>query len=144
MIVTQAMPKDMDGFGLKDGIYICPYEDARSLALVLRMSLLRVSEATSANENKGEKMQMLYSFLTGNEFKHQIEAITEGFMSMKKGIISERNAMEKIWKEREKQIDKVLLNAVGMYGSIKGIAGSALSEIKGLDLGNTEEMTVSE
>lgn len=140
VIVTQAMPKDMEGFGLKDGIYICQYHEAKSLALILRMSLIRISEAASANENKGEKMQMLYSYLTGNEFKHQIEAITEGFMSMKKAIISERNAMEKIWKEREKQIDKVLLNAVGMYGSIKGIAGSAVSEIKALDLGNDETL----
>ena len=144
VIVTQAMPKDMDRFGLKEGIYICPYEDAKSLALVLRMSLIRVSEATSANENKGEKMQMLYAFLTGNEFKHQIEAITEGFMSMKKAIFNEKAAMERIWKEREKQIDKVLLNAVGMYGSIKGIAGSAISDIKGLELGNTDALPPSE
>ena len=144
VIVTQAMPKDMDRFGLKDGIYICPYEDAKSLALVLRMSLIRVSEATSANENKGEKMQMLYAFLTGNEFKHQIEAITEGFMSMKKAIFNEKAAMERIWKEREKQIDKVLLNAVGMYGSIKGIAGSAISDIKGLELGNTDALPPSD
>lgn len=141
VIVTQAMPKDMDGFGMKDGIYICQYEDAKGLAMVLRMSLIRVSEASAANENKGEKMQMLYSYLTGNEFKHQIEAITEGFMSMKKAIIGERNAMEKIWKEREKQIDKVLLNAVGMYGSIKGIAGSAVSDIKALELGGDEQLT---
>ncbi|MCC6817968.1 MAG: DUF2130 domain-containing protein [Bacteroidia bacterium] len=140
VIVTQAMPKDMDGFGLKEGIYICSYHEAKSLALVLRNSLIKVSDAVSANENKGEKMQMLYSFLTGNEFKHQIEAITEGFMSMKKAIISERSAMEKIWKEREKQIDKVLLNAVGMYGSIKGIAGSAVSDIKALDLGGDENL----
>jgi hypothetical protein len=140
VIVTQAMPKDMEGFGLKEGIYICQYHEAKSLALILRMSLIRISEAVSANENKGEKMQMLYSYLTGNEFKHQIEAITEGFMSMKKAIISERNAMEKIWKEREKQIDKVLLNAVGMYGSIKGIAGSAVSDIKALELGSDENL----
>ena len=89
-------------------------------------------------------MQMLYSFLTGNEFKHQIEAITEGFMSMKKAIFSEKAAMERIWKEREKQIDKVLLNAVGMYGSIKGIAGSAISDIKGLELGNTDTLPPAE
>ncbi len=144
VIVTQAMPKDMTGFGLKDGIYICPYDDAKSLAMVLRQSLIRVSEASSANENKGEKMQMLYSYLTGNEFKHQIEAITEGFLSMKKAIVSERAAMERIWKEREKQIEKVLVNAIGMYGSVKGIAGSAISDIKGLELGETDVLPPSE
>lgn len=140
VIVTQAMPKDMEGFGLKEGIYICPYPDAKGLAMVLRGSIIRVNEASSANENKGEKMQMLYAYLTGNEFKHQMEAITEGFFSMKKAIISERVSMEKIWKEREKQIDKVLLNAAGMFGSVKGIAGSAVSEIKGLELGADDQM----
>jgi hypothetical protein len=64
-----------------------------------------------------------------------MEAITEGFMSMKKSLMTERVAMEKLWKEREKQLDKVLINAGGMYGSVKGIAGSAVSEIKGLELG---------
>jgi len=136
VIVTQAMPKDMDGFGLKEGVYICHYHDAKSLAMVLRGSIIRINEANSANENKGEKMQMLYSYLTGNEFKHQMEAITEGFFSMKRAITSEKISMEKIWKEREKQIDKVLTNAAGMFGSVKGIAGSAVSEIKGLELGS--------
>lgn len=138
VIVTQAMPRDMDGFGMRDGIYICQYHEARSLALVLRATLIRVSEATAANENKGEKMQMLYTYLTGNEFRHQMEAITEGFMSMKRAILSERASMERIWKEREKQLDKVLLNAAGMFGSVKGIAGSAVAEIKGLELGGAE------
>lgn len=137
VIVTQSMPKDMDGFGLKDGIYICPFQDARSLAFVLRSTLIRISETASAGENKGEKMQMLYDFLTGNEFRHQMEAITEGFLNMKKAIMSERISMEKIWKEREKQIEKVLLNAAGMFGSIKGIAGAAVAEIRGLDLGDS-------
>lgn len=141
VIVTQAMPKDMDGFGIKEGVYICPYEDAKSLAIVLRLSLIRVNEAMSANENKGEKMQMLYTYLTSNEFKHQIEAISEGFISMKKAIISERVSMEKIWKEREKQLDKVLLNTAGMFGSIKGIAGSAVSEIKALDIHESDSQT---
>ena len=135
VIVTQAMPKDMTGFGIKDGIYICPYEDAKSLAVVLRNSLIRVSEVIQSNDNKEEKMHLLYTYLTGTEFKHQMEAITEGFMSMKKSLMTERVAMEKLWKEREKQLDKVLINAGGMYGSVKGIAGSAVSEIKVLELG---------
>src|SRR5688572_26749087 len=83
VLVTQSMPKDMAGFGLKEGVYICQYHEAKSLAIVLRTQMLRISEAISANENKGEKMQMLYTYLTGNEFRHQMEAITEGFMNMK-------------------------------------------------------------
>ncbi len=79
---------------------------------------------------------MLYNYLTGNEFRHQIEAISEGFMSLKNEITRERVTMERIWKEREKHIEKVLMNTVGMYGSIKGIAGSAISDIKALEPGD--------
>ncbi len=134
IIVTQAMPKDMEGFGMKEGIYICQYHEARSLALVMRETLIKINAASASQENKGEKMTMLYNYLTGNEFRHQIEAISEGFISLKNEINRERISMEKIWKEREKHIEKVLINTVGMYGSIKGIAGSSIADIKGLEM----------
>ncbi len=135
VIVTQALPKEMKSFGMHEGIYICQYHEAKGLAMLLRQTLIGIHEASEAQVNRGEKMNMLYQFLTSNEFKHYIEAINEGFKSMNASIQSERNAMEKIWKEREKQIAKVLLNTAGLYGSIKGIAGSAVADIKGLELG---------
>ena len=84
-------------------------------------------------------MHMLYNYLTGNEFRQQIETIVEGFLSMKNSITKERVQMEKLWKEREKQLEKVLLSTSGMYGSIKGIAGSSLGDIPLLEEGVEEE-----
>ncbi|MEP6617491.1 MAG: DUF2130 domain-containing protein, partial [Ginsengibacter sp.] len=107
------------------------------LASALRNAILRISETKKAEENKGEKMHVLYNYLTGLEFRQQIEAIVEGFVSMKNSITRERIQMEKIWKEREKQLDKVLLNTSGMYGSVKGIAGSSVQNIPLLE--GTEE-----
>lgn len=138
VIVTETMPKEMERFGQKDGVWICSYAEAKSLAVVLRDSLVRIHSAMASQDNKGDKMQMLYDYLTGNEFKQQMEAIVEGFMSMRQSIIKERMQMEKLWKEREKQLDKVLLNATGFYGSVKGIAGSAVADIKLLE-GDTDE-----
>jgi hypothetical protein len=86
-------------------------------------------------ENKGDKMQLLYDYLTGNEFKGQVEAIVEGFVSMRNNITKERIMMEKIWKEREKQIEKVLISTSGMFGSVKGIAGSSIGDIPLLEGG---------
>ncbi len=80
-------------------------------------------------ENKGEKMQLLYGYLTGTEFRQQIETIAEGFSSLRHSIIKERMQMEKTWKEREKQLEKVLISTSGMYGSIKGIAGASIHNI---------------
>ncbi len=133
VIVTQAMPRDMDHFGTRNGIWICGFREAVGLTHVLRDGLIKVSQALKSQENKGDKMQMLYDYLTGNEFHQQVEAIMEGFVQMKNSINKERLQMEKIWKEREKQLEKVLLNTTHLYGSVKGIAGAAIGEVKLLE-----------
>ena len=124
VIVTQCYPKGMDCFGEKDGVWICSFEEVKAVAYVLRDGLLKLSNAMKSQENKGDKMHMLYDYLTSNEFGEQWKAIREGFMSMKLSIQRERDAMEKLWKAREKQLEKVLLNAAHIRGSIEGIAGN--------------------
>lgn len=133
VIVTQAMPKDMEQFGEKNGIWICTYQEVRALAHVLRNSILKVFAVTKSQENKGDKMQLLYDYLTSNEFSEQWKAIREGFLSMKHSIDTERNAMEKLWKAREKQLEKILLNASHISGSIEGIAGMENFDMNLLD-----------
>ena len=124
VIVTKAMPKEMDCFGIKDGVWICSFSEVKALAGVLRDGVIRVFNTSKSNENKGDKMHLLYSYLTSNEFAEQWKAIREGFMSMKLSIQKERDAMERLWKAREKQLEKVLLNAAHVRGSIEGISGN--------------------
>jgi len=124
VIVTQAFPKDMDRFGEKDGVYICSFTEVRSVALLLRNAILKIADTKKSQENKGDKMVMLYDYLIGSEFSEQWKAIREGFMSMKLSIQKERDTMEKLWKSREKQLEKVLLNAAHIKGSVEGIAGA--------------------
>lgn len=138
VIVTQAFPKDMDRFGEKDGVYICSFAEVRSVALLLRNGLLKVADVRKSGENKGDKMVMLYDYLTGHEFGEQWKAIREGFMSMKLSIQKERDAMERLWKAREKQLEKVLLNAAHIRGSVEGIAGADSVNLNLLDEGDAE------
>jgi hypothetical protein len=133
VIVTEVLPKDMEHFGMKDGVWVCRFSDIKAVAFLLRDSLIKINTALVSQENKGDKMQLLYNYLTGNEFKQQIEAIVEGFVALKDGITREKIQMEKIWKEREKQLEKVLLNTTHFYGSVKGIAGNAVGDIKLLE-----------
>lgn len=133
VIVTEVLPKDMSAFGFRDGVWICRFTDVKPLAFLLRDTLVRISTALVIQENRGEKMQMLYDYLTGTEFRQNIEAVVEGFLSLRDGITRERVQMEKLWKEREKQLDKVLQNTTQFYGSIKGIAGNAVSDLRLLD-----------
>ncbi|TDJ66523.1 MAG: DUF2130 domain-containing protein [Proteobacteria bacterium] len=139
VLVTESMPSDMARLGLKDGVWICTFDDFKSLCLVLRESLIILSNAITAQDNKGDKMGMLYDFLTGNEFRLQVEAIVEGFTQMQTDLESEKRSMAGIWKKREKQIQKVLLNTTQMHGAIKGIAGSAIQSVSLLELPGDSE-----
>ena len=139
VLVTEAMPQDFDRLGIKDGVWICSYEEFKGLCAVMRESVIQLSLAVASQENKGDKMHMLYDYLTSNNFRMQVEAIVEGFSSMKTALESEKRSMQRIWKEREKQIEKVINNTIDMYGSIKGIAGNAIQSVKALELPGADE-----
>lgn len=124
IIVTQVMPKDMERFGEREGVYICSFLEVKSLAAVLRSGIVKVFTAAKSQENKGEKMTMMYDYLTSSEFNEQWKAMREGFMQLKMSIQKERDMMEKIWKSREKQLEKIMLNAAHIKGSVEGIAGN--------------------
>lgn len=125
VIVSQALPKDINSFGLKDGIWICSFKEADTLALILREQILKVFQVTQNSEHKTDKMSLLYQYLTSNEFSEQWKAMREGFQAMKNSIQKERDAMEKLWKAREKQLEKILLNAAQIKGSVEGISGAS-------------------
>ncbi|MGV3509239.1 MAG: DUF2130 domain-containing protein [Sphingobacteriaceae bacterium] len=133
VIVTQCYPKGMDCFGEKDGVWICSFDEVKAVAYVLRDSIVKLYNASRSQENKGDKMHMLYDYLTSTEFNEQWKAIREGFLSMRLSIQKEREAMERLWKAREKQLDKVLLNAAHIRGSVEGIAGSDTIQMNLLD-----------
>lgn len=138
VIITEALPEGIEKIGQKDGVWICSYFDFKGLVIVLRESLIKISEAYSSQTNKGEKMQMLYDYLTSNEFMMQVSAIVEGFSDLQDSYTKEKRAMERIWKEREKQLEKVLLNTNHFIGSIKGIAGTSIPQLK--EIGNSDDI----
>ncbi|MBC8054045.1 MAG: DUF2130 domain-containing protein [Sphingobacteriaceae bacterium] len=133
VIVTQCYPKGMDCFGEKDGVWICSFDEVKAVAFVLRDSIIKLYNVSKSQDNKGDKMSMMYDYLTSSEFNEQWKAIREGFMSMRLSIQKEREAMERLWKSREKQLDKVLLNAAHIRGSVEGIAGSDTIQMNLLD-----------
>lgn len=140
VIVTQAMPRDMVQFGEKNGVWICSFAEVRPLTHILRDGIIKVFSAARSQENKGDKMHLLYDYLTGQEFAEQWKAIREGFLSMRISIQKERDAMEKLWKAREKHLEKVLLNAAHIRGSIEGIAGQDSIDLNLLEDDETDNL----
>ena len=134
VLVTEAMPQGMERMGYREGIWICSFTEFKALSEVLRESLISMHRVIAQQENRGDKMSLVYEFLTSNEFRLQVEAIVEGFTQMQSDLEAEKRAMTGIWKKREKQIEKVLRNTNDMYSSIKGIAGNAIPAVRQLEL----------
>lgn len=128
VLVTQVLPDDIQQFGERDGVWICDFQTVKSLSFILRDMLIRTHTIRQSQENKGEKMEMLYHYLTGNEFVQHVQRIVENYDLMQQQISDERKAMERLWKKREKQIMVVQQNLAGMFGAIEGFTGKALED----------------
>lgn len=123
VIVTQAMPKNLERFGEKDGVYLCNYAETKNLVSVLRQAIMKVFEARKSQENKGDKMVMLYDYLTGSEFMSQWNAMRDTFRKFKAVLQKERDDFEKNWKKKEKMLELIVNNSMQISGSIEGISG---------------------
>lgn len=134
VIVSQVLPKGIEGFELIDGIWVTQPRAALPVATVLRQSLVEVAMARQTSQGQQTKTEMIYQYLTGPRFRQRVEAIVEAFSSMQDDLNKEKKAIMKQWAKREEQIDRVMQGTVGLYGDLQGIAGKSLKEIEGLDM----------
>lgn len=134
VLVSSVYPKEMDRMGFVDGVWVCSLEEFKGSVSLLRQSLIATHQATKREENRTDKMSLLYSYLTSNEFNLQLNSIVHGFMNMQEELEKEKRSLMASWKRRQKLIDGVLANTTEMYGSLQGIAGSAISHIEALEL----------
>lgn len=134
ILVSVVLPDGVSRFGQVDGVWVSDPLCAVPLAAALREHLLAVGRERAASAGKSEKMEALYKYLSGSEFKQKIEGIVEAFGSMQDQLNKERRAMERIWKQREKEIERVVKNTVGLYGDMQGIIGGQIPAIPALEL----------
>lgn len=133
VIVSQALPKDVETFGFVDGVWVADPKVALPVAVSLRQTLIEVALTRQASEGQQTKMEMVYGYLTGPRFRQRVQAMVEAFSSMKEDLDREKKAITRQWAKREEQIDRVMQATVGMYGDLQGIAGKTLQEIEGLE-----------
>jgi len=140
VLVSEALPQGFHHFRQMDGgVWVTDVPSVVSLAIALRVVLVQVANAREFEIGKKEKMELVYTYLTGPEFKNRVSAIIEAFRAMHEDLEAEKRAMQRIWERRAKQIEKVISNTSGMYGDLEGLAGNALPSIKILELpGDTE------
>jgi hypothetical protein len=133
VIISQALPKEVETFGFIDGVWVADPKVALPLAMSLRQTLIEVASARQASEGQQTKMEMVYQYLTGPRFRQRVQAIVEAFSSMREDLDREKKAITRQWAKREEQIDRVMQATVGMYGDLQGIAGKTLQEIEGIE-----------
>jgi hypothetical protein len=134
LIVSSALPKDVQSFDLVENIWVAQPRFAIPLAVALRQSLIDVAASRKAQEGQQTKTEVMYTYLTGPRFRHRIEAIVEKFTDMKADLDRERATMTRLWAKREEQLRGVLDSTSGLYGDLQGIAGRAMQEIDNLDM----------
>jgi len=141
VLMSITLPKEINGFSQFKGIWVTSYPLAMALAVALRANLIEVASAKQAAVGKVEKMEAIYNYLSGTEFKQKVEAIVEAFVTMNTDLAKEKVAMEKLWSKREQQIKKVVISTARMYGDMQGIIGASLPEIKSLELKSLTDET---
>lgn len=140
IIVTEALPEGMIRFGERDGVWICTFAELKAVASVFRSQLLRLGELTASQVNRGEKMSMIYAYVTSLEFRQKLEAAFESYADMQHDLAREKALYAQQWSKREKSIEKAMENLISLYGDVRGIAGGAVQEIKALEMPNLEDL----
>ncbi|MBI1887273.1 MAG: DUF2130 domain-containing protein [Nitrosomonadales bacterium] len=134
IIVSQALPREVETFALIDNIWVIHPKAILPVAMMLRHTLVEITSARQSSEGQQTKMELVYQYLTGPRFRQRVEGIVEAFSTMQEDLDKEKKAITKQWAKRETQIERVMQSTVGMYGDLQGIAGKTLQEIGGLDL----------
>jgi len=138
VIISEALPNTIKTAGFKDGIWVTQRTFVIGLASALRASLIQLYYAKNASKGKDEKVEAIYSYLSGVEFKHRIESIIDAFSSMQTEIEKEKRYFSSKWARDEKNIRQVIDNTFGMHGDFKGLMGNNLPTIKGLEAAELE------
>ncbi len=136
VIMSVALPAGIDSFDMYDGVWVTDYKSLKGLATALRKGLIEVARQKLITTGQDSIKDMLYQYITGQEFIMRIRAVVEAFQRMNDELAKEKRAMTRIWNSREKQITTVIENVVGIHGSIEGLVGGhkVLPEIETLSL----------
>ena len=139
VLVTKTLPKDMSQFGEKQGVYICSFYEVKSLVTVLRNAILKIAEIKMFQENKGDRLNAVYDYVTGQEFRRSLQMMRENFRNLQLQLDKEKEDFEKNWQKKKKMIQSIIDNSSHVSGSIEGIAGMDSVDLNLLEEGNNNE-----
>ena len=104
VLVSRALPEDVETFWHVDGVWITEPRFAMPLVIALRQTLIEVANSRQTQDGQETKTELVYQYLTGPRFRHRVEAIVEKFSDMQADLNREKKAMTRLWAKREAQI----------------------------------------
>ena len=134
VIVSDVLPDSMTHFGPLDGVFVTTFEFVPGLAVLLRNEIINVAHVRTSLVDKSDKMEILYDYLSGTEFRQRIGAIVESYTTLMADLQSEKLAIQRLWAKREKQLTRAITGASGLHGDLQGIIGASLPTIETLQL----------
>ena len=134
IIVSEALPKDISVFALKDGVWVSSIEGAVPLANALRSQLIESARLQRAAQGKHMKMDEVYLYLTSPRFGDRIQRMVETWSALEEQVVREERAMQRQWKERRKQLAKMQDATIEMFTDFAAILGQEIAQVPGLEL----------
>lgn len=138
-LISDVLPETVRYLGYYNGIHLCSQAFVLPLASLLRKILIEVTRQKINQENQTDKANTLLAYVTSRQFTSQIESLVETYQAMLVELEKERTSFERIWKQRESQIKRLLYGVSGIYGYLQDVTGPSLPPIKSLELPGSEE-----
>ncbi len=137
ILVSSILPQGLKFFGPYDGVFVTSWDTLLGVSAQIRLALIKESQIKSSVVGKNEKMEIIWNYLSSNQFVQKVEAIVEAFSTMREDLEKEKRMYTQLWAKREKQIERVISNTVGMHGELQGLMGASLPQISGLMIEET-------
>lgn len=138
ILVSSVLPQGIKFFGPFEGIFVTNWDCLLGVSAQIRLAIIKENQIKSSVVGKNEKMEIIFNYLSSNQFVQKVEAIVEAFSTMKDDLEKEKRMYTGIWAKREKQIERVINNTIGMHGDLQGLMGASLPQITGLTIEETE------
>ena len=134
VIVTTVLPKDCrEPFMMIGDVWVISDKVVRPVAETLRVILVETNKLKFANTGRAEKAELVYNYLCSTNFAQNIRSVIETFSSMKQDLDKEKNAMYRMWKKRESQLERVAFSMSTTVGELQAITKDSLPQLNNID-----------
>lgn len=121
VLVSRAFPRNQKHLTVRDGIVVVHPAQLLYLARVLRAAVIDIDRAGLTARGQVRKTELLYEYLTGDEFREAFRSLVEATGDLKKLLTDEQHGHERVWAKRDAAYDKIGRTTSAIDGRIRAI-----------------------